>query len=118
MKGPHKQLVPLNAEKARKQRELERIHAQYAQAQNDSSDRSLEIYADDPEFHAEIESARRNGLAMLRANHNNALAQLDALYVRLHREAGAEHDARQRDIAELAELELRNELQRYELECQ
>ena len=108
---------PLDAEKARKRREFERILAQHTQAANDSYDSSIQR-SDNPAVQAEIENARQNALAMMRANHRDALAQLDALYTRLHREARAEHDARQRDMAELAELEFSNELQRYELECQ
>ena len=60
----------------------------------------------------------RASLEPFAPQHDDAVAQINSRYVRLHREARAGHDARQMDLAELAELERRNELQRYELECQ
>ena len=55
---------------------------------------------------------------MIRANYLNVFAQLNTDFARLHREAKWDHDARQIELAEIAELELRNETLRYELECQ
>ena len=109
---------PLDAEKADIQRRLDRLLAQQIQEANTLFGNSLEIHADDPALKVEIEESRQRAIRQIRANYNNAVAELDSNFARLHREAKADHDAHQMELAELAELELRNELQRYELECQ
>ena len=109
---------PLNAEKAETQRRLDRTLANETQQANTLYDNLLEVHADDPARQADLQESRQSLLRTIRAQHDNAVDQVNSRYVRLHREAKARHDARQMDLAELAELELRNELQRYELECQ
>ena len=109
---------PQDAEKADIQRRLDRLLAQQIQEANTMFGNMLETYADNPALQAGIEDARQRAIRGIRSNYNNAVSHLDSRYARLHREGKAEHDARQRELAELAALELRNELQRYELECQ
>ena len=109
---------PLDAEKAAIQRQLDLSLAQQIQEANTMFGNMLETHADNPAIQADVEESRQMAISMIRANYLNAVSQLDSRYARLHREGKAEHDARQRGLAELAALELRNELQRYELECQ
>ena len=74
-----------------------------------------ETHADDPTILASIEASRRSTRHTIRAHYNSAVALLEANFARLHREARQDHDARQ---TEFAAMELRNEMLRYELECQ
>lgn len=74
--------------------------------------------ADDPALQAEIEASKQSTLRDIRAIHNDAVAELERRFVRAHREAREAHDTAERERAELAALEFRNEMMRYELECQ
>ena len=109
---------PLEAWMADTQRLLDQELAQQIQQANTVYSNMIERNANRPDIQANIEETRLRAMRMIRANHNDAVTQLYSRYARLHREAKADHDALQIELTELAELELRNELQRYELECQ
>lgn len=110
--------APLEAEKAERQRRLDRTLAQQLGQTDVMFNNMAETHADDPEFLAEIDDSHRSTRATIQAQHREAVAQLEARYERLHREARQSHVVRQERAAELAAREFRNELQRYELECQ
>ena len=109
--------APVDAEKATILRRLDRSLEQQIGQANAAFGNMAENRADDPASLAEVEQARQSTIRQIRAAYRDAAAELESRLAREHREARADHDTRERERAELAALELRNEMMRYELEC-
>ncbi len=110
--------APLNADKAAIVKRLSLSLDRNIGQTNTAFDNMAEIHADDPAILTEVEQARQSTIRQIRALHRDAVAELESRFAREHREARADHDTRERERAELAALELRNEMMRYEIECQ
>ena len=107
----------LDAEKAAIQRRLDATLADSLETADRIYAHDAETYADDPDTLTELEDSHRRLRSQMRADHRSVVADLERRFAQEHRQARAVHDAAERDRAELAALQLSNEMKRYELEC-